>query len=476
MLHFRKNLATILLATSTLLPIYKALAADTTIPLAATQAEEMEAQKMYFVSTDGVRIRSTPTDAGKTVGLLSLNDKVRLINSGTIYNDKYIEIEIVKSGNKMITSDHYYINKDFIGESRTTYKKFEGKYFIVVNIATEMLRLYERVCADNSCPHKMIMETEIVAGEDTDHKKEDKGKGRSVLGSYRVTGWTKFYQDPAGHYPSWYRDGYVDVPLPGDSGKSWFSKKFMPLDEKGKTEGHMRGAFGWYTAFVAPEPYGQWTHGTIGWGSDKDYFIKKTKKSWVNLFSDPRSSGCTRNNNEAIAFLREIIEVGAPIIKIYAQEALLDPTLENYPDLTTKWNYILTKNRFQKSDRAAVQKELNLNDQEVDAFWEAKRNGGQTMIDPKSPLNQILEVGSYDIDSHPDVIAFTSKERMFGTLDRAIGRKGNIYGMKTKEMHGVYYVDGGLLSDYAQPDRVLETSGFADEMTPPWMDIKNIQK
>jgi hypothetical protein len=254
------------------------------------------------------------------------------------------------------------------------------------------------------------------------------------------------------------------------------SKKFMPLDENGKTEGHMRGAFGWYTAFVAPEPYGQWTHGTIGWGSDKDYFIKQTKKAWVNLLSSPRSSGCTRNNNEAIAFLREIIDIGAPIIKIYAIEAVLDPTLEKYPETHSKWNYILTKNRAQKSDRDSVMKELGLNDQDVDSFWEAKKNGGEAILDPTSPLNQILEVGSYNLDTHPDVISFTPQEKMVGSFSRATGRKGNVYGMKTKEMHGVFYIDAGILSEYAHPNRVLEASGFPDEMTPPWMDIKKIQK
>jgi hypothetical protein len=314
------------------------------------------------------------------------------------------------------------------------------------------------------------METEIVAGEDTNHKKEEKGKGRSILGSYRITSWTKFYEDPNGHYPSWYKDGYPALPLPGDSGRDWFSGKFMP-----EKHGVMRGAFGWYTAFVSPEPFGQWTHGTIGWGADKDIFIKRTKKILLNIVSDPRSSGCTRNNNEAIAYLREMLEVGTPIIKIYAKEELQDPTLASYPEQDTTWNYILTKNRFQKSDRMSVMKELNLNDQDVDAYWEAKRNGGEVLIDPKSPLNQILEVGSYNIDSHPDVIAFTPKSKMLGKIDRAIGRKGNIYGIRVKDMHGVFYVDSGMLTDYSHPDRVLESSGFADETTPPWMDIKNLQ-
>jgi hypothetical protein len=238
----------------------------------------------------------------------------------------------------------------------------------------------------------------------------------------------------------------------------------------------MRGAFGWYTAFVAPEPFGQWTHGTIGWGEDKDKFIKRTKKGIINIISDPRSSGCTRNNNEAIALIRELIDIGAPIIKIYAEEEILDTTLANYPEQDKKWNYILTKIPSQKSDRATVMKDLKLTDEEVDNFWQLKKNGGDSILDPKSPLNQILEVGSYQVDSRPDVITFTPGERMRGKLDRSIGRKGNIYGIKSSEMHGIFYIDAGVLSDYAHPDRVLEASGFPDESTPPWMQIKNIQK
>lgn len=39
---------------------------------------------------------------------------------------------------------------------------------------------------------------------------------------------------------------------------------------------------------------------------------------------------------------------------------------------------------------------------------------------------------------------------------------------------GVFYVDGGLLENYQHPKKILEISGFSDEETPPFMDIKKL--
>ena len=441
----------------------------------ATPATEVAAQPVSYVSTNGLRVRATPEDNARVLGTLSLNDQVRIVNPGTIYAGKYVEIVIVKTYDGVNTSPKYYVNKDYVVSAIVDYKVFTGKYFIVVNVATETVRLYERVCADNSCPNKMILESEVVVGEDIDHAKEEKGKGRSILGSYRIVGWTKFYQDSEGHYPSWYKEGYPDVPAPGDSGFGWFSKKSMPLDEHGKRHGEMRGAFGWYTAFVEPEPYGQWLHGTIGWGADKDAMIKRTKSALLNVVSNPRSSGCTRNNNEAIAFFRKMVDVGTPIVKVYAKEELLDPTLSNYPNQTESWDYVMTKTANHAVDRQEVLKNLGISSSDLDAFWEAKKYGGQMILDPKSPLNEIIEVGTYEHDVHPDVIAYTLGEKL-GKFARKIGRKGNVYGIKSTEMHGTFYVDAGLLEGYAHPDSVLESSGFADETTPPWMKLSNLKQ
>lgn len=431
-------------------------------------------QSTYYISTNSVRVRSIPDTTGKILGELSLNDKVKVVNPTVIYPQGFIEIRIVRTHDPMEPSEKYFVKAEFISPKVVDYKEFKGKYFVVVNVASETLRLYEKTCADNSCPNKMIMESEVVVGEDVDNAKENKGKGRSILGSYRVIGWTKFYQDPEGHYPAWYREGYPEVPSAEAGWNEWFSKKIMPKDEFGSKSGKVRGAFGWYTAFVTPEPYGQWTHGTLGWGSDKDKFIKQVKKTLINVISDPRSSGCTRNNNEAIAFLRKMIDVGAPIIKIYAREEILDPMLNDYPNPTAEWKYILTKNKSHLVDREDVLKSLKIPSAELDLFWETKQLGGGIIFDPKNPLNDILEVGTYELDSHPDAIPYTPGEKLT-KLSRKIGRKGNVYGIKEKEMHGVFYVDAGVLENYAHPDSVLESAGFSDEMTPPWMNSVNLK-
>ncbi len=445
--------------------------ADTTANTSA--AIVFNDQSVYYISANSVKVRSTNDGTGKTLGELNLNDKVKIINP-TIIKNNLIEVKIVKTYDPIVKSDRYFVNADILVTKYVDYKDFAGKYFVVVNVATETIRLYERVCLDNSCPHKMIMESEVVVGEDINHPKEEKGKGRSILGSYRVTGWSKFYQDPEGHYPSWYKEGYPDAPAPDARWNAWFSNKVMPLDSTGKPHGTMRGAFGWFTAFVAPEPFGQWTHGTLGWGTDKDKFIKKVKTPLINIISDPRSSGCTRNNNEAIAFLRKMIDVGAPIIKIYAKEEILDPTYKNYPSETSDWNYIMTKNRNHAVDRAEVLKALSILPQDLDAFWEAKRGGGQLILDPKSPLNQVIEAGTYQVDTHPDVTPFTPGEKLT-KFTRKLGRTGNVYGIKEASMHGTFYADAGVLDSYAHPDQILEVSGFSDESTPPWMKRENLK-
>ncbi|MBC7429598.1 MAG: L,D-transpeptidase [Bacteriovorax sp.] len=426
--------------------------------------------KEFFVSTNGLRVRSTPDDVGKVMGLLNLNDKV-LVVGHDLENNKFVEVKIVKSATTFLPAEKYYVVLEFLSLTLQDYKDFKGKYFVVVNVATETLRLYERQCMDNSCPHKLVMETEVVVGEDKDHPISEPGKGRSIVGSYRVVGWTKFYEDSEGHYPSWYKTSYPMPPEIGNNNwRDWFSKKVMPNGLDGEKEGKMRGAFGWYTAFVSPNPYGQWTHGTVGWGENKDEYIKKTKKFMINVVSNPRSSGCTRNNNEAIAFLRQIVETGAPIVKIYAKEALLDPSLSQYPQTTRQWKYIMTKNAGQRADRAEVLKALGLTGEDVDAYWNAFRAGGAGVIDPASKLNQILEVGTYDLDTQPTAIPFTTRKHILGKW-RATGRNGNVYGLKDNEMSsGVYYVDAGLLSGYHHPSKVVEVSGFMDEETPPWMN------
>lgn len=421
----------------------------------------------FYISSDSVRVRSAPHESAKIMGFLDTNDQIRQIPHSLI--SEFIEIQIVETKNIILPSEKYYIAKEFLLEKPIDYKEFTGKYFVVMNVASEILRLYERICVDNYCYNKMLLETETVVGEDKNNPKDAPGKGRSILGSYRLTGWKKFYEDSAGHYPSWYNDQYPPVP-PANTPRPdlWFNKNYMPKDPNGKISGKMRGAFGWYTAFVSPEPYGQWIHGTMGWGEDKDYYIQVTKKLFPNILFDPRSSGCIRNNNEAIAFLRQFLASGAPIIKIYAVEKIYDPTSPRYKDKTAKWDYVITKHSIQKAARNEVIEALGTNSIELDAYWKAKRSGAVILLDPKNPLNEIIEVGTYTMDVHPDAMKFVPGERM-SRIGRKLGSNGNVYGIHSKDMSGVFFVDTGTLSNYMHPTKTVEISGFKDEITPPWM-------
>ena len=129
---------------------------------------------------------------------------------------------------------------------------------------------------------------------------------------------------------------------------------------------------------------------------------------------------------------------------------------------------MLTKNKRLKADREGVLKNLGITSDELDRYWEIKRMGDVVILDPDSQLNQILEVGTYQIDVHPDAIEFTPGEKM-GKFRRKIHRNGNVYGIKSRNMSGIYFVDTGILYNYKHPSAVLETSGFPDEVTPSWM-------
>ena len=447
--------------------------------------DEVDAQKIYFIKPKSVNVRSAPSTKASSLGSLWMNDKVRIIDSKTEYEGGFVQIEIVSASSKIAPSEKYFIAKEYLSEKYIDYREFTGKLFAVINVATETVRVYEKQCEDNSCPHKMVMEAEVVAGEDIELAKTEKGKGRSILGSFRVTGWTKYYEDAGGHYPAWYKDGYPSVPAPGDSGRGWFDKDVMPKDAEGKTHGSMRGAFGWYAMFLGPEAYGQWTHGTIGWGQDKDKYVARTKKPIINLVSNPRSSGCTRVTNETIAYLRQMLPTGTPVIKIYAKEALLDPAKTSYQNISpVNWKYALTKDKQLKADYTEVKNTLKISDEDMNKFFalrnellatkDKKRKEEINGILSQKPFSQLLEIGEYQVDNTPDVVEYTPGEKM-GKFSRKIGRKGNVYGMKSEEMQGTFYVDAGMLLDYSHPVK-LETGGFADEITPPWMDALKISR
>jgi hypothetical protein len=408
----------------------------------------------YWVST-GVRIRSSDEVARNALGIVNRNDKVRVVNVGPFRGD-YVQVEVTETRSNISQSDRYFMSFKYLEKEKVDHKKFKGDLFVIQNIATERLRVYKRVCADNSCPHKMVLETELAVGEDKDNTV------RTWPGSYRLTKWHKFYQDSAKHYPRWFMktkqendlgEMVMEEFMPPKAGKSfrqWMRKKYMPRDSDGKRYGSIRGAFGWYTAHVGPNSNSQWTHGTVGWGSDKKKYIHYTKKKWANILVNPRSSGCSRTDNESIAYLREILPVGTPFIKIYAKEALLDPTLKGYSPINKKWDYNLTSAPEQKADAATV------------------------LIDGIKENFRSLEVGTYDVDQYPTIIEYQAGEDLRRT-EAATGNSGNVYRVESEKMNGVYYIDAGFVSGYTTPKHdSLVRGGFPKEEVGPWMNMDKL--
>jgi len=423
-------------------------AAYETMMGAMTSLSEVEVGNNYY-TTSALIVRD---ENGNRLGLLSRHDKVTVVSlEGIAGKENYVQVTFRSMRYHNIqTANKYFVSFKYLLDRIEDYKDFNGKYFVIQNLATERLRVYEKSCdAKNVCLNKMVMETEMAIGEDT---KET----RSYVGSYRITDWWKFYQDHAAHYPSWYQDNYPMPPEAGSSFLKWFKSRYMP-EVGGKKKGDMRGAFGWYTAWVGPNHYSQWTHGTVGWGSDKDALIKATKQTFTNIVANPRSSGCSRMNNEAIAYLREILPVGTPIIKVYAKEALLDGHRSNYPKKTAHWNYILTKNNAYSTTNFSADKE------KVES-----RN---------IPMNRRLEEGTFVMDTYPTMFNFTDGDDL-GSYEAKTNTTGNVYRVDESKMKGVLYVDAGLLEDYAHPQHEkIGKGGFRDEIAPDYMIMdKSIDK
>jgi hypothetical protein len=305
---------------------------------------------------------------------------------------------------KVITVDDKegYVPPQYL-ETKPVELKPEDKFFMIQNIATEKVRVYRNCAtkdADGTCHHQMILETDMTAGEDTPDKTR-----RSILGSYTIEKWIKFYEDGEKAFPSWYDPKYPMPPKAGADITDWMTnKKYLP---NGK--GSMRGSFGWYTAYVGPDASEQWTHGTFGWGADGGKFIDASKDTKMDL----RSRGCTRVENQAIAFMREYMPIRSKIFKVYAKEAVKDETLARYQKAGQKWSWILTKDGVRSTTATSG----------------AKQNASKEE-------DEILEKGSYSLDQKPKVA------------------KGNVYKIKAESFKGVFNIDEGRLVGYEHPKEI----------------------
>lgn len=380
---------------------------------------------VVYIYAERIRARSTPEVlANNIAGILDINDQVIILDSKPIGTEKFVKVE-VKQSRGIKAGQIVYVSMKYLSNQQRAMKQKENlKYFMVQNLATEKVRVYERCQTNNSkeyCPNKLVFQADMVAGEDQDGT-------RSNVGIYRIDRWEKFYEDGARRYPAWYRPNYPQVPEPGASRSSWFDSDYMP-NEKGDA----RGAFGWYTAIVSPNASGQWTHGTMGWGADHDDFI--TFKNGfvgkvVKLFAAIRSHGCSRVDNETVAYLRHLLPVGTTLIKIYAKEVLADNKLTGYSKFKPTWDYILTKSGYGKASG-----------QTADAA---------TVIAQNTPRSEWIEEGRYSIDQYP------------------VDKKGNLYDIKEKEFKGLYLVDHGTLMYYEHPES-LGRGGFKDQPIPSYM-------
>ena len=397
-----------------------------------------------YVAPDRLRGRETPDQhPEQATTLLEQGDQVEVVDPNPRGDDRLVGVRIVEQEpDAPVAADtravtyvpQQYLNSDPVVV--TPAKRDADRYIVIQNIATEKLRVYE-IGNTPGAPNKLILETDMIAGENNPSKTR-----RTAVGSYKILSWHKFYQDNQNLFPSWYDPSYPTLPLPGASLEDWTQRHFLPQNKAGR-DGLVRGAFGWYTAKIGPNAFAQWTHGTLGWGADGDRFIQIPKTQLAQYYSDPRSFGCTRVENQAIAFLQELLPVGTRIVKIYARET--ESKVQTPRSDVTSWDWVLTKEgvRSPRPDsigRAAV-----------------------TLRDV--PAEEVLETGTYKLNVNAKAVTFKKEvkgERLSATIIRP---EANLYDLKESAFRGEFLVNEGRLSNYSHP-KELRKGGYTDELLP----------
>lgn len=408
----------------------------------SVEKSSLRVGQQYYISGDDLNLRSSNSTApGNVVGKLALNDVVEvanLLDSAT----PLVQVKVIKSAVKTDGTPNYFVSKDYLSDKQVPISN-ASKYFVIQNIASEKTRVYERCTTSPSCPHKMIFETDMVVGRPEEGTPTDPSAFTTWVGHSKISEWVKFYQDGKAHYPHWYRAGQdiktIPKPISDSFSRLLGTRKWMVRGSDG--EQTIYGAFGWYAAKVTPADdregmnY-QWMHGAIGWGKDGPLAIQATRTALLNMISNPGSSGCTRLENRAIAYLRSLLPVGTDIYRVYAREGSRDMSryagLENYP---AQWNYILTTNEAQKSGGL-----------EADADSLIRK---AIRID----ATNLIERGTFDVDRYPTVTGLNYNELP------SSGRSGDRYkidsGLKrdnwNTNFQGYYLVDEGRFVDYRHP-------------------------
>ncbi|MBN8539524.1 MAG: hypothetical protein J0L82_03980 [Deltaproteobacteria bacterium] len=405
-----------------------------------------------YVAPDRLRGRSTPDqNAEEAPRLLERGDEVQIVDPTPAGEDRLVSVRIIEQEPDIpvvqepaatpvpVAQEIAYVPAEYLQTTpvtRTPHIIDADRYIVIQNIATEKLRVYE--VAPRGQPNRLVLETDMIAGENNPSKTR-----RTAVGSYKILSWHKFYQDSEGLFPSWHDERSPSLPLPGASLEDWTQKYFLPKKKSGEPSGLVRGAFGWYTAKLGPNAFTQWTHGTLGWGADRDRFIQLPKSQLAQFYSDPRSFGCTRVENQAIAYLQDLLPVGTKMIKIYAKESARSKSATS--DAPTSWEWILTKDGVRSTNPLS------------------SNRAAQLLRDV--PSEQILEQGVYRIDTTPSPVAF-KKEVKGDRLSAVVVRpEANLYDLNESSFKGEFLVDEGRLVGYSHP-KELRKGGYTDHLLP----------
>lgn len=401
----------------------------------------IEVGETYFVNVSyRANLRSGPSTDADVLGYVYPDDSVEVLSFSDSY--EWMKIKVLSARDQHLNGRVFYFFADLMSLkpnlNSVSYKSFsdymeDSQFMIIQNVATEKFRVYE-ICRDD-CPngHKMIFETDMVVG--------DPDKNRTWLGNYFIKEWKKNYEDNAGKYPAYYRPDYPPIPDSPNS-KWWISNEALAGTRAGEARKKYgskygaRGAFGWYAALVGPGNHdAQWVHGTFGVAKDDDYFIRFARGetftgALISLFYGLRSSGCSRLANPQIAYLRQLLPEGTPIIKIYALEGVASKEFlkgarnENDGEETSsfEWSYSveISEDNFQS---------------------------GVTKIDTRpTPAARHFD-GNYNCSAKKgDVYCIGTNRKLDWTSKSVLRLKGD------GAFRGVFLVDEGRLVDYSHPD------------------------
>ena len=372
-----------------------------------TTPKDLQNGESVFTNPDRIITVNTPDESPEDSSeALERGTEVEVIDNTPQGPEELVKVQPKASPEETEPPKPVYIPAKYISKKPVNKN---DRYFVVENIATERLRVYERCTTSAACAHRLVFETEMVAGEDTPDRQR-----RSLVGSFVIDSWTKFYEDVNRKYPSWLQVNGPELPAPGASLEDWVSLNLIP---KGYNSKETRAAFGWFTAKIRPNADEQWTHGTWGHGADGDKFIKAVKAS-----NDLRvmSHGCTRVENQAIALMHEMLPAGTKLIKIYAKESVANADAPAQEPMA--WDWILTADGARKS--------------------------GQPMSAANVKSTKILEKGT------------------FSPNQKAVAHSGNVYKINENEFRGTFVVDEGRFENYEHPTS-LAKGGYQDKGAMP---------